>query len=138
MLSNVWHFSPLTIVSLAIYTLGFMVFAGARSGRENAAETFSPLATSPVLGPALRMAREKRFDAYDIGLKVVDFITRIVFRYVERMIDVLGQFVIGSGRWLMRPVLSGAHNGMYGNYLCWTVAGFIFVLFYLFGSALLG
>jgi hypothetical protein len=57
---------------------------------------------------------------------------------VERMIDVLGQFVIGSGRWLLRPVLSGAHNGMYGNYLCWTVAGFIFVLFYLFGSALLG
>jgi hypothetical protein len=91
-----------------------------------------------VLGPALRMAREKRFDAYDIGMKVVEFITGIVFRYVERMIDVLGQFVIGSGRWLLRPVLSGAHNGMYGNYLCWTVAGFIFVLFYLFGSALLG
>lgn len=138
LLSSVWHFSPLTIVSLAIYTLGFMVFAGARSGRENAAETFNPLATSPVLGPALRMAREKRFDAYDIGLKGVDFITRIVFRYVERMIDVLGQFIIRSGRWLLRPVLSGAHNGMYGNYLCWTVAGLIFVLFYLFGSALLG
>lgn len=138
LLQGVWHFSRLTIVSLAIYTLGFMVYAGARSHRRNAAETFAPLATSPMLGPALRMARERKFDGYEIGLKMVDFITRIVFRYVERMIDVAGDIVIGSGRWLLRPVLSGAHNGLYGNYLCWAVAGFIFVLFYLFGSALLG
>jgi formate hydrogenlyase subunit 3/multisubunit Na+/H+ antiporter MnhD subunit len=138
LLSNVWHFSPLTIVSLAIYTLGFMVFAGGRSGRVNAAETFSPLATSPVLGPALRLAKERKFDGYDIGLKVVEFVTRIVFRYVERMIDVVARFVINSGRWLLRPVFSGAHNGVYGNYLCWAVVGFLFVLFYLFGSALLG
>ena len=138
LLSNVWHFSPLAIISLAIYTLGFMVFAGARSGRANAAETFGPLETSPVLGPALRMANEKKFDGYDVGLKVVEFVTRIVFRYVERLIDRVGQFFIDSGRWLMRPVLSGAHNGMYGNYLCWAVVGFLFVLFYLFGSALLG
>lgn len=138
LLSNVWHFSPLTVISLAIYTLGFMVFAGARGGRKNAAETFSPLETSPVLGPALRMARERKFDGYDVGLKVVEFTTRIVFLYVERMIDVVGQFFISSAGWIMRPVLSGAHNGMYGNYLSWTVVGFIFVLFYLFGSALLG
>ncbi len=138
LLSGVWHFSPLTVVSLAIYTLGFMVFATARSGRANAAETFSPLETSPVLGPALRMAKERKFDGYDIGLKAVDFITGIVFRYIERMIDTVGQFIIDSGRWLMRPALSGAHNGIYGNYLCWAVVGFLFVLFYLFGTALLG
>jgi NADH-quinone oxidoreductase subunit L len=138
MLANVWHFSRLTVVSLAIYTLGFMMYAAARSGRVNAAEAFSPLTTSPVLGPALRMAGEKKFDAYEIGLKVVDFVTRLVFRYVERLIDVVAGNVISSGRWLLRPALSGAHNGVYGNYLCWTVMGFIIVLFFLFGSALLG
>jgi hypothetical protein len=115
-----------------------MIYAAARSHRKNAAEAFAPLATSPMLGPALRMARERKFDGYEIGLKIVDFITRIVFQYVERKIDVLGDLIIGSGRWLLRPVLSGAHNGLYGNYLCWSVVGFIFVLFYLFGSALLG
>jgi len=86
----------------------------------------------------LRMAKERKFDGYDIGLKAVDFITGIVFRYIERMIDTVGQFIIDSGRWLMRPALSGAHNGIYGNYLCWAVVGFLFVLFYLFGTALLG
>ncbi len=138
LLAGVWHLSVLTVISLAIYTLGFLMYAMARGGRKNAAETFSPLALSPVLGPALRMAEQKKFDAYDIGVKVVEFITGIVFRYVERLIDVVGDAVIGSGRWLLRPVLSGAHNGIYSNYLCWSVVGFIVVLFVLFGSAILG
>jgi formate hydrogenlyase subunit 3/multisubunit Na+/H+ antiporter MnhD subunit len=138
LLSGFWHFSRLTVVSLTIYTLGFLMYAAARSGRENASEAFSPLSTSAVLGPALRMADEKKFDAYEIGLKMVEFVTGLVFRYVERMIDVAGNAVIGSGNWLLRPVLSGAHNGIYGNYLCWSVAGFIVVLFVLFGSAILG
>jgi formate hydrogenlyase subunit 3/multisubunit Na+/H+ antiporter MnhD subunit len=137
-LSGVWHFSRLTVVSLAIYTFGFLTYAKARSRRQNAAVAFSGLTTSPVLGPALRMADDKKFDAYEIGLKVVEYITDIVFRRVERMIDVVGNGIIGSGRWLFRPVLSGAHNGIYGNYLCWAVAGFVLVLFFLFGSALLG
>jgi len=135
LLAGVWHFSLLTVVSLAIYALGFLVYAVARTGRKNAAETFSPLSTSPVLGPALRMAEQKKFDGYEIGVKVIEFITRLVFRYLERMIDMVGDSVIQSGRWLLRPVLSGAHNGIYGNYLCWTVAGFIVVLFFLFSSA---
>jgi formate hydrogenlyase subunit 3/multisubunit Na+/H+ antiporter MnhD subunit len=138
LLADVWHFSRLTVVSLAIYTLGFLMYAAARAGRKNAAETFSPLSTSAVLGPALRMAEEKKLDPYEIGLKVVNFVTRLVFRYVERLIDVVGNAVIGSGRWLLRPLLSGAHNGIYGNYLCWSIVGFIVVLFFLFGSAILG
>jgi formate hydrogenlyase subunit 3/multisubunit Na+/H+ antiporter MnhD subunit len=138
LLANVWHFSRLTVVSLAIYTLGFLIYAAARAGRKNAAESFDPLTTSAVLGPALRMAGEKKFDGYEIGLKVVEFITRIVFQYVERLIDEVGDAVVGGGRWLLRPVLSGAHNGMYGNYLCWAIMGFIIVLFVLFGSAILG
>jgi hypothetical protein len=134
----VWHFSRLTVVSLTIYTLGFLTYAAARSGRKNAAEAFNPLSASPALGPALRMAGERKFDAYEIGVQAVEFVTRIVFRHVERMIDVVAGGAIDSGRWLLRPVLSGAHNGVYGNYLCWTVVGFIVVLFFLFGSALLG
>jgi NADH:ubiquinone oxidoreductase subunit 5 (subunit L)/multisubunit Na+/H+ antiporter MnhA subunit len=134
MLSNVWHFSFLTVVSLAIYTLGFLMYAKSRSGDKSAVESFEPLMTSPALGPALRMAEQKKFDPYEIGLKVVDFITRLVFRYIERMVDVVGNGIIGMGSWLLRPVLSGAHNGIYSNYLCWAVIGFVVVLFVLFGS----
>jgi NADH-quinone oxidoreductase subunit L len=136
LLSNVWHFSFLTVVSLSIYTLGFLMFAKSRSGGKAAVESFDTLMTSPALGPALRMAEEKKLDPYEIGLKVVEFITRLVFQYIERMIDVVADGIIGIGRWLLRPVLSGAHNGIYSNYLCWAVVGFVVVLFILFGSAL--
>jgi NADH-quinone oxidoreductase subunit L len=136
LLSNVWHFSLLTVASLVIYALGFLTFAKANAGQRTPADAFSGLADSPALGPALRMAEQKKFDAYEIGLKTIEFITRIVFRYIERMIDVVGNGVIGSGRWLLRPVLSGAHNGSYGNYLCWAVIGFVVILFFLFGSAI--
>ncbi len=138
LLTNVWHFSRMTITSLGIYTLGFVTYAKARGGHKTPAEAFSRLATSPTLGTALRMAEQKKFDGYEIGLKVVDFITRTVFQYVERMIDVIGDGIIHSGRWLLRPVLSGAHNGIYGNYLCWAVIGFVVILFFLFGSAIIG
>jgi len=138
LISNVWHFSFLTVVSLAIYTLGFLMYAKSRSGDKSAVESFEPLRTSPALGPALRMAEQKMFDPYEIGLKVVDFTTRLVFRYVERMVDVVGNGIIDMGHWLLRPVLSGAHNGIYSNYLCWAVVGFVVVLFILFGSSFLG
>ncbi|MBN2339009.1 MAG: hypothetical protein JXP48_10765 [Acidobacteria bacterium] len=132
---NVWHFSILTVVSLGIYAAGFMIYAAARSGRPSAAEAFAPLASSPVLGPVLGMAEAKKFDGYEIGIRVVDAVTRVVFLYCERMVDVIGNGVISIGRFLLRPLLGGAHNGLYGNYLCWALAGFLVVLFLLFGSA---
>jgi formate hydrogenlyase subunit 3/multisubunit Na+/H+ antiporter MnhD subunit len=134
LIAGVWHFSILTVVSLAVLALGFMMYVTARTGRENAAQAFSTLASSPVLGPALKMAEEKKFDGYEIGIKVVGFITRITFLYVERLIDIAGNGIIAGGRWLTRPLLSGSHNGVYGNYLCWTVVGFLIVLFFLFSS----
>jgi hypothetical protein len=137
-LAAVWHLSPLTILSVGIYTAGFLVFAYARNGRKHAAEAFDGLRTSPVLGSALRLAEEKKFDGYELGIRTVEFITRLVFRYIERMIDVVADGIIAGGRWILRPVLSGVHNGIYSNYLSWTLMGFIIVLFFLFGSALEG
>ena len=132
---NVWHVSILTVVSLGIYAAGFMIYASARSGRANAAEAFAPLRTSPVLGSVLTRAEAGRFDGYEIGVRTVDAVTRVVFRFVERKIDVVGDGVIALGRAVLQPLLGGAHNGIYGNYLCWALAGFLVVLFLLFGSA---
>ena len=120
---------------LGIFAAGFMIYAAARSGRASAAEAFAPLASSPVLGPVLGMAEAKKFDGYEIGVRVVEFVTRIVFLYCERMVDVVGNGVLSIGRFLLRPLLGGAHNGLYGNYLCWALAGFLVVLFLLFGPA---
>jgi formate hydrogenlyase subunit 3/multisubunit Na+/H+ antiporter MnhD subunit len=116
------------MVSLAIYLVGFMLYLGARAKVERSAATFAGLSDSPVLGRGLQLAAEKKFDAYEIGLKVVEFITRVVFRYVERLIDVVADGVIGIGAFFSRHFLSAIHSGVYSTYLAWAVVGLIVVL----------
>jgi len=123
-----WRVAPLTMASLAIYLLGFILYLGARGRAVSAAATFEDLRSSPVLGAGLAMAAERKFDAYEIGLKVVEFVSRVVFRYVERLIDTVADAVIGWGRSFSRHTLSAIHNGVYGNYLGWAVIGLIAVL----------
>ena len=131
-LIRVWHFSPLTVASFAIYLLGALLFFAARQRCERPAATFAALGESPVLGPALQMAAEKKFDAYEIGVKVVQWLANLVFRYFDRLIDVVADGLIGIGRWLFRPLLSGIHNGVYSNYLGWVIIGLMVVLSFLF------
>ena len=123
-----WHVAPLTMASLAIYLLGFILYLAARGRAVSAATTFDGLRASPVLGAGLAMAAAKKFDAYEIGMDVVEFVSRVVFRYFERLIDAVTDAIIGCGRSLARHGLSAIHNGVYGNYLGWAVIGLIAVL----------
>jgi hypothetical protein len=116
------------MTSLLLYLLGFKVYLGARSRAGSAALTFDGLRESPTLGRALAMAEEKKFDAYEIGLGVVEFVTRVVFRYFERLIDVVGDAIIGIGQRVSRHFLSAVHNGVYSTYLGWVVVGLVVVL----------
>jgi hypothetical protein len=78
------------------------------------------------------MAAEKKFDAYEIGVKVVHWLANLVFRYFDRLIDVVADGLINIGRWIFRPLLSGIHNGVYSNYLGWVIIGLMVVLSFLF------
>jgi len=127
-IGNAWHLAPLTMASLAIYLLGFMLYRGARGRAASAATTFDGLRSSPVLGAGLAMAAEKKFDAYEIGLKAVEFVSRVVFLYFERLIDTVTDAIIGWGHSFSRHALSAIHNGVYSNYLGWAVIGLIAVL----------
>ena len=127
-IGEAWHVAPLTMASLAIYLLGFMLYLAARTRAASAAATFDGLLSSPVLGAGLAMAAAKQFDAYEIGIKVVEFVSRVVFRYFERLIDTVTDAVIGWGRSFSRHALSAIHNGVYSNYLGWAVIGLIAVL----------
>jgi formate hydrogenlyase subunit 3/multisubunit Na+/H+ antiporter MnhD subunit len=131
-LRGVWHIGPLSAVSYAVYLLGALLYFHGRQRCERPAAAFAGLNRSPVLGPALQMAAEKKFDGYEIGVKVVDWVANLVFRYFDRLIDEVADGVIGIGRWLFRPVLSAIHNGVYSNYLGWVIAGLVVVLSFLF------
>jgi formate hydrogenlyase subunit 3/multisubunit Na+/H+ antiporter MnhD subunit len=131
---SVLHLSPLSLASLGVWALGLMLYLVARQGVATPAETFTSLEKSTVLGPGLEMAAARRFDAYEIGLAVVHFVTRIVFVYVERLIDVVADGIIGIGRWLSRYFLSAVHNGVYATYLAWVLVGLAIVASLIFVS----
>jgi hypothetical protein len=126
-LREVWHVSPVTVASLGVYVLGATLFFAMRDPAAKESDTFMSLRTSPVLGRAYELAEAKTFDAYEVGLKVIHWIADLVFRGYERLIDVVGNWVIGAGGNIARRGLSGAHNGIYSNYLAWVVAGFALV-----------
>lgn len=132
---SVWHLSPLTAASFAVYLFGFLLYFMVREKSNSAAETFDQLHSSPVLGRALQMADKKTFDGYEIGLKVVHWLANLVFRYFERLIDQVMDGLIAIGQGIFRPMFSAIHNGVYGNYLGWVILGFIVVLCLIFGSA---
>ncbi len=134
-LSAAYHPSPLAVASLGVYLFGALLYFLAREKSVTASATFNQMGESPVLGTALRMAREKKFDGYEIGVKVLEWLAGIVFRYVERLIDLVADGLIAFGRWLFQPLLSSIHNGVYCNYLGWVIAGLAAVLFFLFGTS---
>jgi NADH:ubiquinone oxidoreductase subunit 5 (subunit L)/multisubunit Na+/H+ antiporter MnhA subunit len=124
----VWHLSPVTVASLGIYILGATLFFALRNPEAPAWTTFDFLRTSPVLGRGYELAGQKKFDLYEVALKVINWMANLVFRYFERLIDEVADWFIRVGGAFARYALSGSHNGIYSNYLAWVIAGFALVL----------
>jgi hypothetical protein len=116
-----------TIASVGVYVLGTTLFFGLRKPGKPEWNTFHFLRESPVLSRAYQLAEEKAFDAYEVGVKVINGIANVVFWRFERLIDRVADWFIGTGRSIARPALSAVHNGVYSNYLAWVVAGFALV-----------
>ena len=124
----VWHFSPVTVASLGVYILGTALFFALRKPEAPAWTTFEFLRTSPVLGRGYELASQKKFDLYEVAIKVINWMAKLVFLYVERLIDEVADWFIRVGGAFVRYALSGIHNGIYSNYLAWVIAGFALVL----------
>jgi formate hydrogenlyase subunit 3/multisubunit Na+/H+ antiporter MnhD subunit len=126
-LREAWQVSPLTIASVGVYVLGATLFFALRNPGKPEWNTFHFLRESPVLGRAYELAEAKTFDAYEVGMKVINWLANLVFWRFERLIDRVADWFIGTGRDIARPALSAIHTGVYSNYLSWVVAGFVLV-----------
>jgi NADH:ubiquinone oxidoreductase subunit 5 (subunit L)/multisubunit Na+/H+ antiporter MnhA subunit len=122
-----WSISPVTIASLGVWVLGATVFFAVRTAGKPEWSTFHFLRESPVLGRAYELADSKAFDAYEVGMKAINWMANLVFWRFERLIDRVADWFIGAGRSIARPALSSIHTGVYSNYLAWVVAGFVLV-----------
>ncbi len=126
-LRETWNVSPTTIACVGTWVLGATLFFALRQSGKPEWNTFHFLRESPVLSRAYQLAEDKAFDAYEVGVKVVQWTAHLVFWRFERLIDRVADWFIGTGRDIARPALSAIHTGVYSNYLAWVVAGFVLV-----------
>lgn len=82
---------------------------------------------APVLNGIYDMAEKRYFDPYDIGLKIVDFISKIAF-YIDRAIDWVYEKFIVSITYGLSNLARSYQNGNYSYYILWSVLGLALII----------
>ncbi len=117
-----WVTVAITILGLCNHLLGVKL-SGRGSGAADHIRNFPGLAT------IYRLADERLLDPYDLSKKAFRPLAAGLFR-IERWVDWIFQTLVPSiaaGISSLRRV----HNGLFGNYLAWSVAGLVFIFIYI-------
>ena len=82
---------------------------------------------APVLSWIYDKAEKRYFDPYDVGLKIVGFISKMFFK-VDRAVNWFYDVFIVKVTYFFTGVIKKAHNGHYAMYLSWSLAGTIIII----------
>lgn len=82
---------------------------------------------SPVFSVFYRFAEKKYFDPYEVGLKLIKKISRVLWRF-DRAIDWVYNSLIVDSAYAVSRAISRAHSGYYVTYIVWSLLGALFVL----------
>jgi len=121
-------FNPVALISVACLILAFLLHSyGFRKAGNKAHLASEPVHNLPVIHTLYVWAEARVFDAYEQGIKVLQGLSWVLFKGVDRPLDfVLNRIVTAVGE-RTTGVLRKAHNGHYANYLAWCLAGLVVV-----------
>ncbi|MDH4196178.1 MAG: proton-conducting transporter membrane subunit, partial [Candidatus Aminicenantes bacterium] len=121
-------FNPVALISVACLIAAFLLHAyGFRKAGNKAHLASEPVHNLPVIHTLYAWAEARVFDAYEQGIKVLQGLSWVLFKGIDRPLDfVLNRVVTAVGE-RTTGVLRKAHNGHYANYLAWCLAGLIVV-----------
>ncbi len=122
-------FNPIALISMGclLIALALHVF-GFKRGGNKAYLASEPIHRLPVLHTIYDWAEARVFDLYEQGIKFLQFLSRFLFRFVDRPIDAFFEkIVVGAGR-ACTGILQAAHNGYYANYLAWAIGGLAIIV----------
>ncbi len=88
---------------------------------------------APLLEGIYNAAEKRAFDPYDIGLKIVNVISKTGW-WVDRAIDWLYDDLSVRSAGLLADRIKSVHTGNYSMYILWTLFGAGFVLIMLMKS----
>ncbi len=122
-------FNPVAGVSILclIIALGIHFYGWNRGGKK-AYLASEPIHNLPVLHKLYDLSEARFFDLYEQGVKFLQWLSRLLFRFIDRPVDYLYEKVVTAVGRTFTGLLQKAHNGQYANYLAWTVGGLVVVV----------
>jgi NADH:ubiquinone oxidoreductase subunit 5 (subunit L)/multisubunit Na+/H+ antiporter MnhA subunit len=122
-------FNPIALISMGCLLVAFALHVfGFKRGGNKAYLASEPIHRLPVLHTIYDWAEARVFDLYEQGIKFLQALSRFLFRFVDRPIDAFYEkIVVAVGR-AATGVLKAAHNGLYANYLAWTIGGLALIV----------
>ncbi|MGZ8858182.1 MAG: NADH-quinone oxidoreductase subunit L, partial [Candidatus Aminicenantales bacterium] len=121
-------FNPVALISIACLVLAFLLhrYGFLKSGRK-AYLASEPVHNLPVIHQAYDLAERRVFDPYEQGVKVLQGLSVVLYKGIDRPIDFVFEKVVTFTGEKFTGILRKAHNGHYANYLAWCLAGLIIV-----------
>jgi NADH-quinone oxidoreductase subunit L len=119
-------FNVVALISIGCLVLAFLLHRHGflKSGRK-AHLASEPVHNLPLVRQAYDLAERRVFDPYEQGVKVLQGLSTVLFKAVDRPIDAIFEKVVTVGGARFTGILKKAHNGHYANYLAWCLAGLI-------------
>ena len=89
---------------------------------------------APVLSIFYRWAEKKYLDPYEVGLKIINLVTRL-FWSIDRAIDwVYNSFFVGLAC-VFSKLIRRMHAGYYVIYASWSLLGAVIIMFLVFKNS---
>jgi formate hydrogenlyase subunit 3/multisubunit Na+/H+ antiporter MnhD subunit len=82
---------------------------------------------APGLSWIYNKAEKRYFDPYDVGLKIVGFISKIFFK-LDRAVNWFYDVCIVKVTYFFTGLIKKAHNGHYAMYLSWSLVGTVIII----------
>jgi len=122
-------FTPVAGVSMLCLLIALgLHFYGWNRGGKKAYLASEPIHHLPVLRQLYDLSEARFFDIYEQGIKFLVWLSKILFKFIDRPIDfIYEKAVVSIGRFFT-VLFQKAHNGQYANYLAWTIGGLIAVV----------
>jgi len=120
--------NPVALISIACLVLAFLLHRyGYLKGGRKAYLASEPVHKLPVVHQLYDWAEARVFDPYEQGVKVLQGLSTVLFKAVDRPIDFVFEKVVTVTGEKFTGILKKAHNGHYANYLAWCLAGLVIV-----------
>ncbi len=122
-------FNPVAGISILCLVLALAIhFYGWKRAGEKAYLASEVIHGLPLLRTLYQWSEARFFDLYEQGVRLLRFLSKIVFVVIDRPIDFLYEQVVTWTGKRATSVLQKAHNGHYANYLAWCIGGLLILV----------